>query len=242
MSRTFPIAGIALVLLLACSRADDEKAGPEDNKPPAGFIALFNGRDLTNWKGLVTIKDRQKMSADELSLAQKKADELILPHWTVKDGILHYDGKGPKYKSNLQTSKDYGNFELLVDWKIEPKGDSGIYVRGNPQIQIWDTTEAAGYWKMGADKGSGGLWNNKKNPRDPSKHADRPIGQWNRFRILMKGDKVTVYLNNELVVDGVPLENYWEQGKPLPARGPIELQDHTDPLQFKNIYLKELAD
>ena len=73
---------------------------------------------------------------------QKEANDKILPHWTVKDGVLDYDGKG----NSLQTVKDYGNFELFVDWKIEPKGDSGIYLRGNPQVQIWDnprTTRAS---------------------------------------------------------------------------------------------------
>ena len=74
----------------------------------------------------------------------------------------------------------------------------------------------------------------------PLKKADKPLGEWNTFRIIMKGDKVTVYLNGELVVDNKPLANYWEKGKPLPATGPIELQHHGDKLWFKNIYIKEL--
>jgi hypothetical protein len=203
-------------------------AGPAwaaDNTPPEGFKALFNGKDLTGWQGLISIKDRAKMTPDELTKAQKDANDKILPHWTVKDGVLHYDGKG----NSLQTAKDYGDFELWVDWKIGKGGDSGIYVRGNPQIQIWDNAV-----------GSGGLFNNQKNPKDPSKKADKPAGEWNTFRILMKGDKVTVYLNGELVVDNVPMENYWERGQPLPAKGPIELQHHGNPLEFKNIYIKEL--
>lgn len=218
-----------LVLALAASvRADDEKAGPTDNKPPEGFIALFNGKDLTNWQGLLEIHKRAKMSPEERAAKQKEADAKFLPHWKVKDGILVYDGKG----NNLQTVKDYGNFEMWVDWKIDKKGDSGIYLRGNPQVQIWDRP----------DEGSGGLFNNKKNPSKPLKIVDKPIGQWNTFRIIMKGDRVTVYLNGELVVDNTPLENYWEKDKPLPTKGPIELQHHNDPLWFKNIYVKELPD
>jgi hypothetical protein len=116
-----------------------------------------------------------------------------------------------------------------VDWKIGKKGDSGIYLRGNPQVQIWDNKE-----------GSGGLYNNQKNPSKPLKFADRPVGQWNTFHIIMRGDKVTVHLNGVLVVDNTPLENYWQRGQPLPAVGPIELQHHGDPLWFKNIYIKEL--
>jgi hypothetical protein len=214
------------VLLTSCSK-EEEKAGPSDNRPPEGFRLLFNGKDLTGWQGLVELPERSKLSAEQLAEKQKEANEKYLPHWTVKDGILNYDGKG----QSLQTAKDYGNFELWVDWKIGPKGDSGIYLRGNPQVQIWDNPI-----------GSGGLYNNKKHAHDPTKVADKPVGQWNTFHIIMKGDIVTVYLNGELVVDQVPLENYWEPGKPLPAKGPIELQHHGDRLWFKNIYIKELPD
>jgi hypothetical protein len=212
--------------LAAATTAAQDKAGPKDNTPPPGFQALFNGKDLTNWQGLVPLNQRLKLSPEQLAARQKEANEKYLPHWSVKDGILCYDGKG----QSLQTARDYGDFELWVDWKIGPKGDSGIYLRGNPQVQIWDNPV-----------GSGGLFNNQKNPKDPLKKADKPIGEWNTFRILMKGDKVTIYLNGELVVDNVTMENYWEKGKqPLPAKGPIELQHHGNPLFFKNIYIKEL--
>jgi len=199
----------------------------KDNTPPPGFIALFNGKDLTNWQGAVPMNMRQKLDKDKLAAAQKKADAVILPNWTVKDGILIYSGKG----GSLGTVKDYGNFELYVDWKIAAKGDSGLYLRGNPQVQIWDNPE-----------GSGGLYNNQKNPRKPLVFADNPVGQWNTFHVVMKGDRVTVKLNGKLVVDNTPLENYWQRGQPLPAKGPIELQHHGNTLWFKNIYVKELPD
>ncbi|NIP98065.1 MAG: DUF1080 domain-containing protein, partial [Akkermansiaceae bacterium] len=69
--------------------------------------------------------------------------------------------------------------------KVAPGSDSGIYLRGTPQVQIWDTTEAAGHWRHGAHKGSGGLWNNGAGApgRDPLVHADHPPGEWNRMRI-----------------------------------------------------------
>jgi hypothetical protein len=230
---------LACLLGLAGPGGADEKAGPKDNTPPAGFTALFTGKDLSGWQGLVELPERARLlkkGPAALAARQKEANARILPHWTVRDGILHYDGKG----NSLQTAKDYGNFELYVDWKIGPKGDSGIYLRGNPQVQIWDSDHAP--TARGPDKGSGsgGLWNNKKHPNRPLKKADKPVGQWNTFRILMKGDRVTVWLNGVKVVDDTPLENYWERGKPLPARGPIELQHHGDPLWFKNIYIKEL--
>lgn len=209
-----------------------------DNTPPAGFTALFNGKDLTGWKGLLASPldnpvKRAEAKPEELAEAQKKADEDMKEHWKVVDGVLVYDGKG----HSLATVKDYGDFELYVDWKILPKGDSGIYLRGTPQVQIWDPAE----WK---GIGSGGLYNNMKHPSKPLTTADKPIGEWNTFKIKMVGDKVTVRLNDVLVVDNVVLENFWEReknpDKPIFSTGQIELQHHGNTLYFKNIYIKEL--
>jgi hypothetical protein len=214
-----------LLTLLALAGFSQAAGKSKLNSPPPGFQLLFNGKDLSGWQGLVPLPQRAKLSSEQLAAAQKKANDRILPHWKVKEGILEYDGKG----HSLQTVKDYGNFELYVDWKIGKGGDSGIYLRGNPQVQIWDKPI-----------GSGGLFNNKNNPSKPLKVADNPVGEWNTFHIIMKGDRVTVFLNGEKVVDNTPMENYWERGKPLPARGPIELQHHGNSLWFRNIYIKEL--
>jgi len=194
-----------------------------------GFEPLFNRKDLYGWKGLVAdpVK-RARMSHAELSAAQKKADEIMRQHWQVIDGVLTFDGHG----ESLCTAKDYCDFELFVDWKIEKGGDSGLYLRGSPQVQIWDPAQ----WP----EGSGGLYNNQKNPSKPLKCADRPVGSWNTFYIKMVGERVTVYLNGELVVDNVVMENYWERDKPIYPCGQIELQAHNTPLYFKNLYLKEL--
>ena len=200
----------------------------KDNTPPPGFRALFNGKNLRGWQGLVELPLRAKLTKSELATKQREANEKVLPHWTVRDGILHYDGKA----NSLQTAKDYGDFELWVDWKIGPEGDSGIYLRGNPQVQIWDASVHP--------EGSGGLYNNQINPNKPSKRADKPVGEWNTFHIIIRGDKVSVWFNGEQVVENVTMENYWERGKPLPTTGPIKLQHHTTPLEFKNIYIKEL--
>lgn len=203
-------------------------AGRKMNEPPEGFKALFNGRNLEGWKGLVgNPETRPKMSDEELDRKQVQADSVMRKHWTVRDGILYFDGKG----ESLTTEKDYGDFEMLVDWKIDPHGDSGIYLRGSPQVQIWDITE----WPQG----SGGLYNNTKHPSEPMTAADHPIGEWNRFRIQMINDRVTVYLNSQLVVSNVVLENYWNRDKPIYSTGQIELQSHTTPLYFKNIFIRE---
>jgi hypothetical protein len=200
-------------------------ASAQDNTPPKGFVALFNGRNLDGWQGLVELPERAKLTKEELAAKQRDANEKYLPHWTVADGVLRYDGKG----QSLQTSTDYGDFELLVDWKIGPKGDTGIYLRGTPQVQIWDNPV-----------GSGGLYNNKINPSQPLTKADKPIGEWNTFRIVMRGEKVSVWLNGTLVVDNVIMENYWQRDQPIAVRGPIELQHHGNPIEFKNIYIRKL--
>jgi hypothetical protein len=216
--------GVIPALLIAAAPVAAAAFG-QDNTPPKGFVALFNGRNLDGWQGLVELPERAKLTKEELAAKQRDANEKYLPHWTVADGVLRYDGKG----QSLQTSVDYGDFELLVDWKIGPKGDTGIYLRGTPQVQIWDNPE-----------GSGGLYNNKINPRQPLAKADKPVGEWNTFRIVMRGDKVSVWLNGTLVVDNVTMENYWQRDQPIAARGPIELQHHGNPIEFKNIYIRKL--
>ena len=226
---------VSLVIVLVCLgyTATRAEAG-ELNRPPKGFVALFNGRDLAGWKGLVgSPKSRREMSREELAKAQSKADEDMRARWKVVDGALCFDGKG----HSLCTAKDYSDFEMLVDWKIEAGGDSGIYLRGTPQVQIWDTANR----KVGAQVGSGGLYNNKKGASKPLKLADKPVGQWNTFRIIMTGEMVTVYLNGELVVDNVVMENYWERDKPIYPNGQIELQSHGSLLYFRNVFIREIT-
>lgn len=220
--RTIALTVLGMLLVSLCGSAIQAA----DNTPPEGFVALFNGKDLSGWKGLVgSPESRAKMSPEALATAQKKADDAVREHWKVEDGSLVYDGKA----NSLCTEKNYANFEMYVDWKIGPGGDSGIYLRGSPQVQIWDTKV-----------GSGGLYNNQKNPHDPLKKADRPVGQWNTFHIKMVGEKVWVWLNDELVVDDVVMENYWNRAKPIYPSEQIELQHHGSKLWFKNVYLKEL--
>ena len=201
-----------------------------------GFTSMFNGDDLTGWKGLVGgPPKRAAMSATDLAAAQAKADELARASWKVESGTLVY--RGTNY-DNLCSAKDYVNFELLADWKIEPYADSGFYLRGTPQVQIWDPFTVP--QKSGSEVGSGGLWNNKTNAAKPLLIADKPIGLWNQFRIIMAGEKVHVFLNGELVVNGTPLENFWQRDLPLLPFGPIELQAHKSVVWFKNLYIREL--
>ncbi len=216
------------VVLASLGTAAWTATGQPAPTAPEGFVALFNGVDLTGWKGLVADPpSRARMSAQELESAQATADHRMRDHWRVEEGVLVFDGGG----DSLCTAGDYGDFELFVDWKIEPGGDSGVYLRGAPQVQIWDNPV-----------GSGGLYNNEKHASRPLIKADRAVGEWNTFRILMVRDRVTVYLNGLLVVDDTVLENYWERDRPIYPRGQIELQNHGNTLRFRNIFVRELPE
>jgi hypothetical protein len=235
---------------LTCS----SPASATDNKVPAalardGFTAIFNGQDLTGWQALIDIgtlkygaglnpADLLKLSPAEKAAKQKESNAEYLKHWSVVDGILVFDGVGAdkltphveKGGQNLQTVKEYGDVELYIDWCIEAGTDSGVYLKNAPQIQMWTNPS-----------GSGGLFNNKVGPRNPLVVADNPPGRWNTFHIIQRdGDMTTIWLNGQLVVDNVKMENYWDYSKPLPAKGNIELQYHGQKLFWKNIYAKDL--
>jgi|AGTN01.3.fsa_nt_gi FOG: HEAT repeat len=207
-----------------------------ENPKEGGFISIFNGKNLDGWKGLVgnPIK-RAKMSKKELAAAQEKADKQMASDWKVEEGLIVFDGKG---FDNLCTDKQYGDFEMLVDWKLYPgpEPDAGIYLRGTPQVQMWDTARV----DVGAQVGSGGLYNNQQNPGKPLKVADQKVGEWNTFRITMMGERVSVWLNDELVTDNVILENYWDRNQPIFPIEQIELQAHGSKVAYRDIFIKEI--
>ena len=219
-------------------RAD---ACPCLNKAPEGFTSLFDGKTLANWKGVTTEEKfdrpwvRQAATPAKRAEMQKKADELMRQFWSVREGALFFDGKKGGY--SLATMKDYGDFELWCDWRLQNvQGDSGLYPRGVCQIQIWD---AHNMWHLG----SGGLYNNKENPRHAMEIADFNVGDWNRFHVKMVGKRITVWLNGRLVVENTLLENANLKNFPgteVPDREQLELQCHGDPLEFRDIFIREL--
>ncbi|NLE36400.1 MAG: DUF1080 domain-containing protein [Pirellulaceae bacterium] len=234
-SAAFLVAATLLAEPLSTGQADDAVVRPE---PPKGYVALFNGKNLTGWKGLghydpAKYKTLAPEAREELDKTNAVAFE---KHWRVENGELVNDGKGPY----ATTVKEYGDFELLIEYKTVGKADSGVYLRGIPQVQIWDTTEEGGKWDLGADKGSGALWNNKGKGRLPLVYADKPFGQWNTLKIKMIGDRVTVHLNGMLTVDDAPLENFWNRKKPAYSTGPIQLQTHGGEIRWRNIFLREI--
>jgi len=211
----------------------------------AGFRSLYTGVDLSGWK-------------QEAGHAG---------HWQPRDWILDYDGQSaaePRQAKNLWSEQEYGDFVLICDWRFtgQPKkmlrpvilpsgeyalddngqqkqvevddaGDSGIYLRGSgkSQVNIW-------CWPVG----SGEVYGYRNHPETPAEvraaltpkvKADNPLGRWNRFVITMRGDRLTVVLNGQTVIENAQLPG-------VPKRGPIALQHHGDPIQFANIYVKEL--
>jgi hypothetical protein len=217
-------------------------AAEDLNVPPVGFRALFNGENLDGWWGAATEDPRDWMALAPDALAEKKTASLgdIQQHWSVEDGILVNGGEG----LYLTSDEHFGDYELRLEYKTVAGADSGIYLKGYPQVQIWDTTEAGGKWEHGADKGSGGLWNNSPGQpgKDPLVHADRPLGEWNTFRIVQCGARTWVWLNHELVVDGAILENYFDEARKIPiaVRGPIQLQTHGGEIRWRNVFVRDI--
>ena len=206
-----------------------------------GFVPLYTGVDLVGWK----------------------SDPGHKGHWQPKDWVLSYDGKSEATDKNLWSEKAFENFVLVCDWRLNAKpqkrkrpvilptgeyvddngtkkevevvdaGDSGIYLRGNSksQVNIW-------CWPIGSGEVYG-YRTDRSMPTEiragvtPKSSADKPLGQWNRFVITMKGDRLTVTLNEQMVINEAQLPG-------IPAVGPIGLQHHGDTIEFSNIFIREL--
>jgi hypothetical protein len=236
---------VAVMAIAAVSGISVLAAPQGQKKPPAGFTSLFNGKDLSGWRGRqpnYNPAEEAKLAPDALAAKQAEWNTARDAHWrvdTAKQEIVS-DGQSP----HLATAKDYGNFEFYVDWlMVSRNGDSGVYLRGYPQVQVWDP-DTPRVVRNGAAKGSGALWNNNDdNPgKWPLVKADNPVGQWNTFRIKMIGPRVWVWLNDKATVDGQVLDNFFDRTQPVVARGPIELQTHGSEIRFRNIFIREISE
>ena len=234
------LAVIAAVVTSSAMTLTAQRAQGEDPKPPKGFRAIFNGKDLTGWYGWnphssVKLEGEKK----DANLAQQRKE--FPDHWRIENGELINDGHGPY----ATTEEEFGDIELQLEYKTVASADSGIYLRGTPQVQIWD-------WNQTFDPkrptrlphmGSGGLFNNTPGTlgRDPSLVADRPFGQWNQFRIRQIGARTWVWLNGRAVVEGAVMENFWDRTLPLPEVGPIMLQTHGGEIRWRNIFVRDIS-
>ncbi len=207
-----------------------------------GFVPLYTGEDLTNWR----------------------ADPGHEGHWQPNDWRLAYDGQSEAKDKSLWTEKEFGDFTLVCDWRwtrkpeakplpvLLPSGDQAVDENGQPKTEMGPDAGDSGIYLRGSSKsqvniwcwpiGSGEVWgyrtDNSQPPEiragvTPKKKADKPIGQWNRFVITMRGDRLTVVLNDETVIENAQLPG-------VPERGPIALQHHGDPIEFANILIQEL--
>jgi hypothetical protein len=240
------LTGLLLLTLSAALPA----AGRPHNTPPDGFTNLFDGKTLTGWRGRQgTYSPYAEAALSPEEHAKKVADwaDSMAKNWSVdaEKGEIVSNGLGV----HLATDKDYGDIECWVDWlMIKENGDSGIYLRSVPQIQIWNPDNPREV-KNGAQKGSGALWNNNAdNPgKWPLVRADNPVGQWNTLHFKMVGSRVWIWLNDKLTVDGQILDNYYlrpakgELQQPIRPKGPIELQTHGSEIRFRNIYVREIG-
>jgi hypothetical protein len=203
-----------------------------------GFTTLYTGVDFAGWK----------YTADHEN------------HWKAANWRIAFDGHGP----DLWTERSFRDFELICDWRwagkptdrprqvilpdgtvarnddgtpkmqvVPDAGDSGIYLRGNSksQVNIW-------CWPIGSGEVYGYRTDKKMPPEvwagvTPKVAADAPIGQWNRFEITMRGDRLTVILNGRTVLENAHLPG-------VPEEGPIALQRHGAPIEFANVFIREI--
>jgi hypothetical protein len=237
-------AGLWTALALAprfASSAEDTAA------PGEGFVALFDGSSFEGWKHL----------------------EAFEGHWVAKKGVVSCDGKVPRKRGgerSLWTEKEFDDFVLIVDWRLTGKpvlkpmndftddglikrdkdgkritheilhaGDSGIYLRGDPRAQVNIWCQPMGSGDINSYHKDASLPEAIRRATMPRVKADNPPGQWNRFVITMRGDRVTVVLNSKTVIDRAVLPD-------VADRGPIGLQNHGDPIEFRNLFIKPLPE
>jgi hypothetical protein len=252
--RHIPVTALLLLLVGGTPTAQPQGGGQASaptqpdgrGAPPEGFTRLFDGRTLDGWRGrpggggIYSPYEEAALSDEARRHKQAEWDADRDAHWRVdvERGEIVTDGQGV----HLTTIQEYGDFELLVDWKLtEPGGISGIYLRNYPQVQLWDPGSERSQ-RSGSGRGSGALWNNNDdNPgKWPLVKADNPIGEWNSLRIRMVDRYVWVWLNDQQTVDGQVLDNIFDRSKPIRPRGSIELQTHGSEVRFRNVLIREI--
>ena len=208
-------------------------------KTDDSFRSLFDGKSLEGWKAIPHFSPYKLEQMAEEEREEKLAGwwEEAQNHWSISNNQLINDGKGPY----LVTKETFSDYELRLQYRTVSRADSGIYLKGCPQVQIWDYTDPKKF-AIGADKGSGGLWNNPAGwpGKDPLTLADRSFGEWNDVRVIQVGSRTSVWWNDHQVVDNARMDNYWLRGEPLPREGSIWLQTHGGEIRWRNISIREI--
>jgi len=225
-----------------------------ENQPPAGFKELFNGKDLTGWKVPQGDNDHWKVidgAIDYDAASEATGDKNLWSDREFGDFTLHVDWRikeTPYVNPNVPYILPDGTHARDITGKPMrlslPDSDSGIMLRGSGrhQVNIW-------CWPIGSGEMYGIRMDRNTPPElraavTPRTQADKPVGEWNRYEITVRGKTVTVVLNGKTVISAAQIPD-------LPPRGPIGLQHHggkrdgkwnSPPslLQFRNIFVKEL--
>jgi hypothetical protein len=234
------IAACLLVLISLASLSDCFVSRCLADGAASAAVPLFDGETLNGWHGQPHLNPSELagMSAEQRQVKQDQWNADVKQHWRVENGELVNDGAGVY----LVTDKEYRDFDLSLEFKIQAGADSGVYLKGTPQVQIWDPQDKRQH-KHGSNLGSGGLWNNATGAagKDPLVLADHPTGQWNQLRMRQIGARTWVWLNEKLVVDGAIMENYWDRESPLPVAGNIQLQTHGGEIRWRNLMIQEFT-
>ncbi len=203
-----------------------------DDLKSTGFNQIFDGATLKGWK-----------------------HEPETQNWAAVNGVLKHNGL-EKPTRDLWTEKSYTDFTMQLDWRwagrgpmkmqpvVKPDGsngenveveefDSGVFLRGNTksQVNFWN-------WTVGSGEVYGFRMDQKLSAEvragvTPKMKADKPIGEWNRTIITLKGDRLTVMMNGQVVIENAQLPD-------VPKEGPIGLQYHGSRIDFANVWIKEL--
>jgi len=245
---------IAMILILAMTVCGQTMAVEKDNVPPPGFRVLFNGKDFSGWKvpegdnghwkiinGVIDYDAESEAKGDKtLWHTENFKDFVLRVDWRIKE-TPYINPRIPYILPDGTHAKDITGKEMTL---ALPDSDSGIYLRGEgrSQVNIW-------CWPIGSGEFYGYRMDKSMPPEvregvTPRHQADKPVGQWNRFEITMRGDRVTVVLNGIKVIDKAKLPGIAETG-------PIALQHHGSKrngkwnsppslVQFKNIFIEEL--
>jgi len=227
-----------LILPLLLCGASAGVLAQDKQHPPEGFESIFNGKDLEGWYGGETRDPSfsKGWGEPQWSKYRNNLHRQVTKHWRVENGELIGTGAGP----DLVCWGEYNDFKLQLDWKVAPNSESGISLRHQPGVKLWDAGSEA-LRGSGADKGSGGLPQNKTQGQSTYERADKPAGQWNRMIVRMVGPLVTVILNDKKVLDNAAIENAYDPNRPIDARGAIHLQTLSGEVRFRNIAIRELS-